>query len=68
MRLEVDADVLRQRLGDDPFAGRLADLEVALRDLESPAEDDGAIAVDGARPRAVVATDILGRLGWPGAT
>lgn len=66
VRLDVGADVLRARLTGDPNASRAEDLEVALRDLDTPPAVDDAWSVDGARPTAEVATDILEHLGWLG--
>jgi adenylylsulfate kinase-like enzyme len=64
VRLEVDGDTVRRRLEGDPTFGRRDDLEVALRDLQAAAPDGGALAVDGRRPPADVAAEILELVGW----
>jgi hypothetical protein len=64
VRLEVGASVVRRRLEGDPLASRAHDLGVALDDLASPAPEVEAWAIDGDRPPAVVADDILGHIGW----
>ncbi len=68
VRLEVDADTIRARLGGDPNASRGDDLAVALADLAASPPDVGARTVDGTRPTAEVATAILDLLGWTGAS
>jgi hypothetical protein len=68
VRLEVEASVVRRRLEGDPLGSRAHDLDVALEDLASPAPDLEAFGVDGDRPTAAVADDILGHLGWTMST
>ncbi len=64
VRLDVDAEEVRRRLGGDALGSRAEDLEVALHDLSSSPPDLEAIGVDGMRPPGDVATAILDRLGW----
>jgi hypothetical protein len=65
VRLEVGAETLRRRLGEDPNGSRQEDLARALADLDGGPRDDGADwSLDGERPPADLAADVLERLGW----
>jgi len=65
-RLEIPLDVIGRRLGPDPTAERQDNLREAARQIESGGgvgtED---ILLQGDRPVRELATDLLGRLGWP---
>jgi hypothetical protein len=69
VRIDVPIEVVGRRLGGDPNASRADDLRVATADLAA-ASDEGAPpadwSVDGDRPVAAIAGEILDRLGWIG--
>ena len=69
VRIDVPIGVIEQRLGGDPNASRADDLRVAMADLAA-VDDEGAApadwSVDGDRPVATIADEILDRLGWSG--
>ncbi|HET7829154.1 MAG TPA: DUF6062 family protein [Candidatus Limnocylindrales bacterium] len=68
VRLEVPAEVIRERLAGDPNASRAADLEQALEALNGGEPDDGADwTIDATGPVAATADRILARLGWVAA-
>ena len=66
VRIDVPLGVIAARLGGDPTASRAEDLQVATADLAAGADDTMPAdwVVDGNRPVAEVADEVLQRLGW----
>ena len=68
VRIDVPIEVIERRIGGEPNASRADDLRVATADLA--ASDEGAApadwSVDGDRPVATIADEILDRLRWTG--
>jgi hypothetical protein len=69
VRLSAPEEVIADRLGTSPTAGRSEDLERARRDLaERRGEALGDLVVSSDRPVREVAEEILGWLGWLSTT